>query len=166
MSGFWDLGHQLFKSTPDSFPVPFVPGDVFDAKLIEPVEPLYDPPSGPPPALSSLTSLTPLRGHVAAIHASAFFHLFDEPQQLAAAKALASLLSPLPGSLIFGSHVGLPQKGYHSKMFCHDPESWRQLWDGTVFKAGSVQVQVELRDYHDLAAALFGHILYWSVKRL
>lgn len=95
ISVFWDIGHKLFKSTPESFPVPFVQGDVFDPKHIAPASPLYTPPSTPRPDLSTLASLTPLQGHVSAIHVAAFFHLFQEDGQLKAARALASLLSYL-----------------------------------------------------------------------
>ncbi|KAI0823143.1 hypothetical protein BC628DRAFT_620307 [Trametes gibbosa] len=70
---FWELGHRLFKSTPKTFPVTFVPGEAFNTAHLEPVPPFYSPPDTPAPTLSTLTSLNPLRGHVSAIHASAFF---------------------------------------------------------------------------------------------
>ena len=80
--------------------------------------------------------------------------LFDEEQQLYVAKVLASLLSPLKGSVIFGHHVGLPEKGMRKRRnlddqlaihmradrFCHSPESWKELWDGEVFKKGRKMV--------------------------
>jgi len=108
---FWYIGHKLFRSTPQSFPVPFVQGNVFDPKHIAPASPLYTPPSTPRPDLSSLDSLIPLQGHVSAIHVAAFFHLFQEDDQLKAARALASLLSSEKGSFIFGSHGALRKKG-------------------------------------------------------
>lgn len=151
ISVFWDIGHKLFKSTPESFPVPFVQGDVFDPKHIAPASPLYTPPSTPRPDLSTLASLTPLQGHVSAIHVAAFFHLFQEDGQLKAARALASLLSPEKGSFIFGSHGALRKKGLRKTpnprgeyIYCHDPDSWRALWDGVIFEKGTVEVNAEL----------------------
>ena len=114
----------------------------------------HDTPSGSlaAPDLRSLTSLNPLRGRVFAIHATAFFHLFGEEKQLQLARALAGLLSPEPGSMIFGAHIGVPEKGFepsfmhrdHRRMWCHSPESWTELWDGLVFEKGVVEVQTKL----------------------
>ncbi len=69
---------------------------------------------------------------------------------------MAALLSPEPGSMIFGSHVGRYEKGFRSErasksiqrrnMFCHSPESWRALWDGEIFTKGSVRVDALLHD--------------------
>jgi hypothetical protein len=108
-----------------------------------------DPPSG---SSSALTSLNPLRGRVFAIHASSLFHLFGEENQLPLARALAGLLSPEPGSMIFGLQRAAPEKkgfepslmGRDRRMWYHSPESWTELWDGLVFEKGVVEVQTEL----------------------
>ncbi|KAI8985643.1 hypothetical protein BD414DRAFT_462227 [Trametes punicea] len=173
---FWELGHKLFRSTPQTFPIPFVAGDVFDPAHLEPIPPLYSPPDTPVPQLSTLTSLNPLRGHVSAIHASSFFHLFDEDQQFRVAQALAGLLSPEPGSMILGAHGGRPEKGYRvipglRTMFCHSPQSWTELWDGQIFKTGTVKVETFLRerernDRADIAPGTKSHSLAWSITRL
>ncbi|KAI8983391.1 hypothetical protein BD414DRAFT_490779 [Trametes punicea] len=183
---FWELGHKLFKSTPETFPVPFVAGDAFDPAHLEAVPPLYSPADTPTPELSTLTSLNPLRGHVSAIHASAFFHLFDEDKQFQLAQALAGLLSPEPGSMLLGSHGGRPEKGYRAEtgtrqrahgggpMFCHSPDSWTELWDGQVFKKGTVKVEAvlretERRDLKNVSGVEPGakfYLLDWSVVRL
>ncbi|PIL30914.1 hypothetical protein GSI_07083 [Ganoderma sinense ZZ0214-1] len=178
-SEFWDMGHKLFRSTPKTFPVPFVPGDAFDPAFLEPTTPA--PPSDPRPGLSTLTSLNPLRGHVSAIHASSFFHLFDEEKQLELAKALAGLLSPEPGSIILGAHGGGPEKGlrvetfgpnsHEIKMFCHSPESWKEMWDGQVFEKGTVKVEADLievkrTDLVDVPEETKFYIQLWSVTRL
>jgi len=117
---------------------------------------------------------------VSAIHASSLFHLFDEKHQLRLARSLAGLLSAEPGSLIFGSHGARPEKGLRVEqgrpnvdgtyMFCHSPESWADLWDGEVFKKGTVKVDAELKEVQrrDLAAppeAKFW-VMAWSVTRL
>lgn len=141
-------------------------------------DPLYVKPDTPRPVLKSLTSLLPLQGHVSAIHASAFFHLFSEEKQLELARRMATLLAPAPGSIILGTHGGRPEKGYrielstygkHS-MFCHSPESWRELWDGQVFKKGTVRVEAwikkEVRIDKDPLPGTDFFLLLWSVTRL
>ena len=178
---FWDMGHKLFKSTPETFPVPFIPGDAFDPAFLEPVGHFSSSPSEPRPNLSTLTSLNPLRGHVSAIHASSFFHLFSEEKQLEVAKALAGLLSPEPGSVILGAHGGGPEKGlrvetfgpnsHEVKMFCHSPESWTAMWDGEVFEKGTVKVETDLievkrTDLVDVPEETKFYIQLWSVTRL
>jgi hypothetical protein len=101
--------------------------------------------------LRSLTSLNPLHGQVSAIHATAFFNPFSEEEQLHAARALAGLLSPAPGSMIFDVHVGLPEKGVVGsesegyRVFCHSAASWADLWDGRVFEKGLVEVRSHKR---------------------
>ena len=148
---FWDLGHELYKSAPKTFPVPFVQGDVFDPKHIAPSSPFYSLPTAPPPALATLESLTPLQGHVSVIHVSEFFHLFGKEEQIEAARALASLLSPLPGSMILGYHYSRAVSGEVIRPerrdiydFC--PEDWCSLWEGTIFEKGTVEAEAELQD--------------------
>ncbi|GBE89376.1 Methyltransferase ausD [Sparassis crispa] len=176
---FWRLGHQLFTSTAETFPVPFLPGDAFNADFLKPVPPFYAPPETPRPDLRSLTTLTPLLGHVSAIHASSFFHLFDEEQQLQLARSVAGLLSPEPGSVIFGAQGGCAEKGprvevpgvkpIRSHMFRHSPESWTELWDGTVFEKGKVKVEASLYQMDSALLKREGSTLtgmVWSVTRL
>jgi len=183
--GFWEYGHQLFKSTPETFPVAFIPGDVFDPAFISQRGPFLstaDVKGAVMPPLNTLTSLIPLQGKISAIHMSSFFHLFPEDLQLQLAKIVSSLLSPEKGSIIFGQHVGMPVKGFKDefkaqvKMFCHSPESWTQMWVEDVFggkdKDGNDRVKVEteliiavktgLVDYSKEDARL----LNWSVTRL
>ncbi|KAH8119900.1 hypothetical protein DFH11DRAFT_1685360 [Phellopilus nigrolimitatus] len=176
---FWDLGNKLFRTTPETFPVPFVQCDALDPAHIAPRAPFYAPPDTPRPDLKALTTLTSLQGHVSAIHVSLFFHLFDEATQLRAARALASLLAPAPGSMLFGRHSTQPVPGLRDfansrgvRVFCHSPESWCALWDGVVFEKGTVEVQAELREIErkDIKEMLNEgtkvYIMVWSVKRL
>ncbi|CDO70895.1 hypothetical protein BN946_scf184829.g3 [Trametes cinnabarina] len=183
---YWNLGHKLFKTTPETFPVPFVAGDAFDPAHLEPVPPFYSPPDTPRPELATLTSLNPLRGHVSAIHASAFFHLFDEGEQFKLAQALAGLLSPEPGSMLLGVHGGRHEKGYRTEtgtrrrahggglMFAHSPDSWTELWDGLIFTKGSVKVEAflqeternDLRNVPGVLPEAKFYVLVWSVTRL
>lgn len=157
---YWSLGHQLFKTTPESYPAHFFGGDIFDENLLK-AGPILDTgatPESPRPELASSKSLTPLNGHVSVIHTSSFFHLFTEKEQLVLAQKMAGLLSPVPGSTIFGMHAGLAVKGFRTDRnrrdgsfnFCHSPESWKELWDGVIFKKGMVKVEAALRDAVDL----------------
>ena len=176
---FWELGHKLFKTSPETFPVPFVQADGLDSQYIAPRAPFYTIPETPRPDLKSLTTLTPLQGHVSAIHATSVFHLFNEADQLRLAHNLASLLSPEPGSIIFGYHVGEPTPGLRAfansrgvHVFCHNAESWTAMWDGVIFEKGKVEVWTKLIELNreDLAQVLEGrtktYLLAWSVKRL
>ncbi|KAJ7176635.1 hypothetical protein C8R46DRAFT_1160555 [Mycena filopes] len=170
---FWNLGHELFKTSPEIFPIAFLAGDALDPKFLEPAPPLASTSeaASSPPSLNSIDCLTPLRGHVSAIHISSVFHLFFEPDQLKLARSLAGLLSPAPGSVIFGSHVGRRIKGFNMEglcsgghhMFCHSPESWRQMCD-EVFPEGAITVQVAWRDTRASAEHGVG-MLTWSVTR-
>ncbi|KAF5327732.1 hypothetical protein D9619_004536 [Psilocybe cf. subviscida] len=160
-SEFWDYGHELFLSTAETFPAKFIAGDIFSPSILQPRDPFITNDeivavlSRPIPSLSDLNNLTPLQGKVSAIHVSAMFHLFSEEEQLALARLLAALLRPERGSIIFGQHAGRAEKGFrpHNRdplahpMFCHSPESWKQMWIGQVFAGddtkGHERIKVE-----------------------
>ncbi|KAG7448618.1 uncharacterized protein BT62DRAFT_929708 [Guyanagaster necrorhizus] len=147
---FWEIGHKLFKSTPETFPARFIPADIFDLEGLSKEE------AGPVSDISKVQSLAELRGNVSAIHASALFHLFNEEEQSKLAKIIASLLSSAPGSMIFGTQSGRPEGRNYLKtarnnrdrydMFCHSPESWKSFWDGGVFPKGTVRVDASLHE--------------------
>ncbi|KAG1862055.1 hypothetical protein DFJ58DRAFT_700601 [Suillus subalutaceus] len=172
----WDLGHELFKSTPETFPAHFVGGDAFNPEILAVAPPASKETVGvPTPNLSNLTSLNPLRGCVSVIHTTSFFHLFKEDKQLHLARALAGLLSAEPGSIILGAHTGAQEKGVMNQvyrgveadMFAHSAESWTAMWDGEVFEKGTVKVDAQLKE---VSAGEGGDerypLLYWSVTRL
>ncbi|KAH7889087.1 hypothetical protein F5I97DRAFT_1803283 [Phlebopus sp. FC_14] len=170
---FGQLGHKLFNTTPKTYPGHFIPGDIFDPAMLSIVEPFKAAPSvQEEPKLTSLTSLNPLQGRTSVIHAANFFHLFSEAKQWHLARGLAGLLSPEPGSIICGSHWGLHEKGTmlerlfgsNVEMFCHSPESWRELWEETVFSKGQVKVDTMLIE-HNMEGYKFWY-MGWSVKRL
>ncbi|KAF8836501.1 hypothetical protein BDN67DRAFT_974083 [Paxillus ammoniavirescens] len=167
---FGNLAHKLFRTTPETFPGHFIPGDAFDPAMLSVVQPFDAVPDSPEPDLKTLTSLNPLHGRISAIHASNLFHLFSEPTQLHLARALAGLLSPIPGSIVCGGNRALPEKGrtveslVGTSMFCHSPQTWTEMWDGVVFPKGSVEV-----DTHLVEMDMLGHkdwYMMWSVKRL
>lgn len=165
------MGHALFNTSPATYPITFVPGDAFDPNMLQTVSPFDKPPSTEKPDLSTLASLNPLTGRCAVIFASNFFHLFSEENQLNLAKALAGLLSPEPGSMICGEHVGNWQKGVFRKaaegreleMFQHSPESWNAMWDG-VFAKGRVRRDVKMEEVGWPPYSYYR--MQWSVVRL
>ncbi|KIJ16063.1 hypothetical protein PAXINDRAFT_76139 [Paxillus involutus ATCC 200175] len=169
---FGDLAHKLFRTTPETFPGHFIPGDAFDPAILSVVQPFEAVPDSPEPELKTLTSLNPLHGRISVIHASNFFHLFSESRQLHLAHALAGLLSPEPGSIICGGNWGLPEKGLvvesffgsFMEVFCHSPQTWTEMWDGVVFPKGSVKVDTYLAE-PDMQGYKTWYLL-WSVKRL
>ncbi|KAG2055200.1 hypothetical protein BDR06DRAFT_1020442 [Suillus hirtellus] len=169
---FLQLSHELFKTTPSSYPGCFLPGDVFDPAFLSITAPTDDVSPAPPIDLSALKSLNPLHGRISVINAISFFHLFSEKKQFLVAKALAGLLSAQPGSVICGYHVGSLEKGIVNNslpgseygLFAHSPETWSSLWDGEVFKKGSVKVETELVEIATRDVQFF--MMKWSVVRL
>lgn len=174
----------MFRTTPETFPVPFVGGSIFDDKMLSVVPPLSQGQlaSTPRPDLQELgkqDTLNPLHGHASVIHASNFFHLFTEEQQEHVARAFAGLLSAEPGSMIVGHHGALPEKGvrpgvdFLPEVFCHGPESWRELWEG-IFGKGNVKVDAEVSVltseqthlYKIIGNSIPWYLMRWSVVRL
>ena len=105
-------------------------------------------------------------------------------EKLGLAKKLASLLLPVPGSMLFGMHVGRPEKGLRVevkrvnslgaqegvRMFCHCPESWEEMWD-KVFGEGKVEVmaklvEVERDDLVPVQVDARTYMMHWSVTLL
>ncbi|KAL4250087.1 hypothetical protein ABKN59_005977 [Abortiporus biennis] len=178
---FWTLGHKLFRSTPGTFPVPFIKGDVFDPGFLAPSSIFFSPPTTRLPPLSALTTLTPLQGRLSAIHASSFFHLFNEEKQAELARKMATLLSPEPGSVIFGGHGGKPDKGIRLEvyrdlkvvqeipMFCHSPSSWTELWQDVFGGKDKVRVWTSFEEFPfagDKEGDARWYVLNWSVTRI
>ena len=175
LTGFWDLGHKLFRTRPETYPAKFLAGDVFDETHLSPTTPV---PCGSPPPIASVNSLTELRGHISVIYASFLFHLFNEEKQFELGKRLAGLLDRRPGCIIFGSHSAAPVKGQRSdpftKMFCHSPESWTQMWEEQIFGKGQVKVNTVLNELSVTAEGIVVptgggtkfYWLAWSVERL
>ncbi|OJA09532.1 hypothetical protein AZE42_06994, partial [Rhizopogon vesiculosus] len=169
---FWNLGHKLYNTSPGTSPAHFVGGDAFKPEILAVAPPSTRTTGTPSPDLSNLTSLNPLHGRVSVIHATTFFHLFEEDRQLHMARALAGLLSPEPGSIIFGGHTGAQEKGIVNQvfggleigMFAHSPESWIAMWDGEVFEKGMVKVEAEFREV--ISSGERYPLLLWSVTRL
>ncbi|KIK62578.1 hypothetical protein GYMLUDRAFT_96154 [Collybiopsis luxurians FD-317 M1] len=172
---FWKFGHDLFNTNPATFPVTFIPGDALDPSFIS-IQP--PPQSQPETAIDSVRSILQtkpesldfLRGYLSAIHTSAFFHLFNKDEQLIIAKKLASLLSPLPGSFIFGAHVGAfeaqedVKSGTGTLFYRHSPETWKEMWEKEVFEGkGSVRVEAGLGGFEDESDA---RLMWWSVVRV
>ena len=154
----------------------FLPGSIFDSEFLKVAPPATAVPTTPLPPLKDLRNLTPLNARLSAIHASAFFHLFDEAHQLELAKIVAGLLSPEPGSIIFGSHRGQPVKGLdvnrdgRKDRFSHSPESWNEMWEKEVFQEGQVKTWAILREIDRTTSDYLPegkyYLLVWSVTRI
>jgi len=178
---YWELGHKLFRSTPETFPAAFVPGDALSEDFLR-WEPLLDTAhTAPAPDLHNLKTLTPLSGRISAIHASLFFHLFDESTQFRMAHLLSSLLSPEPGSIIFGIHLAAKVKGMvvreysgspetRREAFAHSPESWKELWEREIFREKKIKVWGMLREISrdgvPGSSSNMATFLIWSITRL
>ncbi|KIJ46342.1 hypothetical protein M422DRAFT_165297 [Sphaerobolus stellatus SS14] len=179
--GFAELAHKLYQTTPDTYPVPFLAGDIFDPTFLSPQNLTSKKSSRnlKPPVLKDLKTLSPLKGHVSIIHAAWLFHLFGEQKQRQLASLLASLLSPLPGSMIVGSHLDLPDTEGNKKggfrwsdkemmVFAHSPTSWRALWED-IFGTGKVRVESWVGRWKSPWATSGGPERYlhtWKVTRL
>ncbi|KAF7342739.1 hypothetical protein MSAN_01989000 [Mycena sanguinolenta] len=170
--GFWTVSHKLYPNPPKKFAGTFIPGDALDPEFLGLMPILKEVPEGATPNLPSLKSLNPLHGRVSAIHTGSFFHLFSEEKQLEIARKFAGLLSPRPGSMIFGCHGTQPTKGFmrgsrDNQIFCHSPESWKEMWEEQVFEPGTVEVQSFLKNSGKVLNSTTDFwMLYWSVKRL
>jgi len=128
-------------------------------------------------------SLAPYKGKFKYIHASSLFHLFSEEDQKKAAEHLAVLLSPMPGSMIFGSHAGRLEKGLRTEapppapgiignqMFCHSPSSWTDMWKA-VIPGDKIRIVAELAELskensaHISSTNTVFYRLEWSVTRM
>jgi len=168
--GFLELNHVLFRSSKETWPAHFIPGDAFDPDLLSVVPIARGPTREPLPDLSVLTSLNPLHGHCSVINASALFHFFDEEKQLHLARALAGLLSPQPGSIICGIQAAKEEKGVSTQIICgtqlfaQSAKSWEEVWDGMIFEKGEAQVRVEKKEIAFMENKV--ELLFWSVTRL
>jgi hypothetical protein len=107
---WFELGYKLYGDK-ETNPIALLAGDVFDPSFLPILPPVSGHPQAPPPSLRSLTSLSPLAGHVRCISTFSFFHLFGKEAQAELAKKLAGILSPKAGSIIFGSHQGMEVAG-------------------------------------------------------
>ncbi|KIK68597.1 hypothetical protein GYMLUDRAFT_153601 [Collybiopsis luxurians FD-317 M1] len=165
---FWEVGHELFRSTPDSFPASFIGGDLFDDVILTPLK-ANDPQNLDLQSvkLHDLKSLTPLQYRVSAIYACNFFHLFNAEKQFELAKRLASLLLPSSGSVIFGSHGVFPsqrlsvQPGGPS---FHTAESFADMWK-QVFDPDTVEISWKIKSRPQRKFSALGRwdIIWWSV---
>jgi hypothetical protein len=107
-----------------------------------------------------------------------FFSLFTREDQLIAARALSSLLSPEPGSFIFGcnyAHVnaqsGTMATPRGGMVFWQSPRTWREMWDGEVFEKGTIDVFTDIQEFPESAnmkqmeRERKMYVMDWCVKR-
>ncbi|KAK7448850.1 hypothetical protein VKT23_013579 [Stygiomarasmius scandens] len=143
---FWGLGHKLFRSNPDKMASTFIAGSILDPSFVLEVD------------SPEKQNLAPFKGKFKFIHASNFFHLFQEEDQKKTAEHLAALLSPTPGSMIFGSHVSLPEKA----------SSWTDLWK-TIIPGDGIKVDAKVIEEPKIVPESRINETYrlmWSITRL
>ncbi|KAI0720526.1 hypothetical protein C8T65DRAFT_735856 [Cerioporus squamosus] len=151
LAEFWELGHELFRSTPSTFPARFLAGDILDTTFVSYSSPLR-------------TALESPSGTVALLLSSV--HLFTFDQQTHIARLLAGLISPLPGSMLFGVQGGCAVKSLWI---------WRDMWEG-IFGEVGVKAEVRARLRKEIGGDDFFrtwpgntnpyHVLEWSVMRV
>ncbi|KAJ4490239.1 hypothetical protein J3R30DRAFT_3420182 [Lentinula aciculospora] len=164
---FWDIGHELFKSTPESFPAGFIGGDIFDDAILAPPIAHPDDPNPDTVNLRDLTFLTPLRHRVSAIYVCNVFHLFNAGKQFELARRLASMLTRQPGSTIFGSHGVIPAQRSVTDVApdsFHSAKSFANMWN-EVFEVGSVEISWKTKVKPQRRLSVLGEwdIIWWSV---
>jgi hypothetical protein len=142
---FWEIGHKLFKDIDKmATSAKFIAGDILDTSSF--LEHFPRTPTG---------QVNP-QVQVKFIHASNLFHLFSEENQKKVAQHLVVLLkSCTTGGMIFGFHAGRPEKGFRvegqppqpgmlgNRMFCHSPQSWKEMWKEVWGEDGEVGLRVE-----------------------
>ncbi|KIJ57167.1 hypothetical protein M422DRAFT_198577 [Sphaerobolus stellatus SS14] len=170
-SHLWQIGHRLFCSNTRTFPVKFVQADVFDDRALSLQTPVFPA----RPDLRAVHTLTQLKGHGTIVTLQMVFHLFDQRTQYELAHRMATLLSPMPGSIMVGRQMGdttprnlmLGQKPH----FLHNVQSWERMW-ATIFPPGTVELQTALVELPTHikggSTGMLGitHFLTWSIKRL
>ncbi|KAH7101618.1 hypothetical protein BKA62DRAFT_743235 [Auriculariales sp. MPI-PUGE-AT-0066] len=160
---FWTVGHELFRSSPETCKITFVAGDLFDDVFWD----LSRAGSASAPNAAA-SVLSPHLGTFAAIHVGAFFHLFGLDRQTEAARRCLALLSRQPGSIVFGSHIGSDTAGSSLGSLPHlqNVESWTAMWTEA---AGDEALISDPESYAGAKAARGNRPpmkwLVWSVRR-
>ncbi len=109
---FFDLGYELFRDR-EKMHATFLTADLTTPVL---------------PSIVSLSSTFDV------ISAQSFFHLFTLEDPVTAAKHLARLTNPIPGSIIVGRQLGLLEaretQGLSSEsiVFLHNPDTFDRFW--------------------------------------
>jgi hypothetical protein len=135
---FWELGYELFKDR-ETLKSRFIEADV-----------LADDDA----AAGEGEGLKALDGKIDIIYAGSFLHLFDYAGQSKVCERIVRLLKPVKGSVVAGRQVGYVVAGervhrtnYREKMFRHNEESFKKMWEEVGEKTGSKwKVEVELKE--------------------
>ena len=124
-----DVGYDLFQDR-DRLRSTFVAADILD---------------------ESSPELRGLDGNIDIVFAGSFFHVFDWDAQMRISKRLALLMRSVPGSLVFGHHLGhvapdtYPLGLGAGSVYAHDKGSLQQMWTQVGLETGSKwRVEAEL----------------------
>ncbi|KAH8594538.1 hypothetical protein B0O99DRAFT_595467 [Bisporella sp. PMI_857] len=129
---FFQLGYELFNDK-STFTAKFIAADVFDS--------------------SPENGLKEIEGEIDIVYAGSFLHLFGWEEQVQACERIVALLKPVKDSVLMGRQIGdvVSREMVHKtnggqKMYLHNPESFRKLWDEVGEKTGTswkTEVQVK-----------------------
>jgi SAM-dependent methyltransferase len=144
---FWDLGYQLYCDK-DRFHGVFFQGDFFDSSYLQEYNGKFD-----------------------MIHNSAFFHLFDLPDQHKIVKRLVQLLRDKPGSVLFGRAAGntKPCLRQHPSrpgqvFYQHNEESFKEMWDKAAGDGWNVKTGFHTRPENIQNGGLAGRLVFIITK--
>lgn len=114
-AGLMDAGYDLFRDR-GTLRSTFIAADILDDSS------------------SSSPELRGLDGQIDIVFAGSFFHVFDWDAQLRISKRLARLMRKVPGSLVFGHHLGhvapdtYPLGLGAGSVYAHDEGSLQRMW--------------------------------------
>ena len=114
-AGLMDAGYDLFQDR-DSLLSTFIAADILDDSS------------------SSSPELRELDGQIDIVFAGSFFHVFDWDAQMRISKRLARLMRSVPGSLVFGHHLGHAAPDTYplglgaGSVYAHDEGSLQRMW--------------------------------------
>ncbi|KAL8626377.1 hypothetical protein Q9189_007930 [Teloschistes chrysophthalmus] len=92
--------------------------------------------------ITPLVPLSSLEKQISIIAANSIFHLYNYSDQLKLAKRMVRLLSPQPGFMILGRHIGSSVPGEYPGMnddgtrYAHDVASFQRFWDRVAEEVG------------------------------
>ncbi|KAL8665680.1 MAG: hypothetical protein Q9202_001990 [Teloschistes flavicans] len=162
--GFIEIGYDVFRDR-DSLKSQFVVEDMMldqsEKSDSDRLERSTNNTSTSP--ITPLVPLSSLEMQISVIAANSIFHLYNYSNQLKLARRAVRLLSPQPGSMILGRHLGSRVPGEYPGMndndtrYAHDVASFQRFWDRVAEEVG------DGRRFH-VEAMMDEKELFWSQK--
>ena len=119
-----------------------------------------------PTDLKTVTSLNALRGHIKALHAGNFLHLFSAEKKIQVLRLLVALMSKQSGTIIFGSHRAATAE----RTAANSDGQWQtaEEFEATAIKAigsDSFEIQTRIKENVPHVDQEFRKVIYWSIER-